>query len=176
MCIIIDTNTFSSVFDKSSDTHNQFKPVLDWILFGNGKAVYGGTKYNNELKKAKRYLKIFKILKDARKTIYIDSAKVDEYEIGLKLKLQHRDFDDPHIIAISSVSKCILICSCDSRSYPFLKDQTLYPKNHAKPKIYKNSKNKNLLNDSNIPDIYKPSTKLNKKASENILINLQNII
>jgi len=175
MCIIIDTNTFSSVFDGSSANHEEFKPVLDWIVVGSGKAVYGGSKYLEELRKAQKYLKIFRLLSDCKKTIKVDNSKVDSVEADLKSRVEHRDFDDPHLIAITIVSKCKLICSSDSRSYAFLKQPALYPKNFEKPKIYHSSANKDLLNDTNIPEKYKPSNRLNKTSSEQLLTRLISI-
>jgi hypothetical protein len=52
MCIIIDTNRFSSIFEEENSDHDEFKPILDWIIFGKGKIVYGGTKYKQELTRA----------------------------------------------------------------------------------------------------------------------------
>ena len=44
MCIIVDTNCFAPVFDRKSEKHNQFAPVLEWIISGKGKLIYGGSK------------------------------------------------------------------------------------------------------------------------------------
>jgi hypothetical protein len=52
MCIVIDTNTFSSVFNENSQKFKEFEPVNHWILKGNGFLIYGGRTYKNELKKA----------------------------------------------------------------------------------------------------------------------------
>lgn len=62
MCIIVDTNTFGPVFDSNNEKHAEFKPVLDWVLHGKGKFVIGGSKYMAELKKAKKFLKVFGVL------------------------------------------------------------------------------------------------------------------
>ncbi len=68
MCIIIDTNAFAPVFDRTSQNHAEFKPVLDWIVSGKGKIVYGGTKYKLELGKAYKYLKLFAEFKKINKS------------------------------------------------------------------------------------------------------------
>ncbi|APC41039.1 type II toxin-antitoxin system VapC family toxin [Clostridium estertheticum] len=176
MCIIIDTNVFASVFNCSSAEHEDFKPVLDWITKGSGKAVIGGNTYRTELKKAKRYLKLFTLLASCNKIIHVDDAEVDQIEINLKKQLVHRDFDDPHLIALTIVSKTKLICSGDARAYKYIKDPNLYPKCFNRPKIYKGKENKNLLIDENIPDKYKPVNKLNKARYDSLSTNFSNII
>ena len=52
MPIIVDTNCFANVFSRNATRHNEFEPVLNWILRGKGKLIYGGTKYKTELKKS----------------------------------------------------------------------------------------------------------------------------
>ncbi len=42
MCIVIDTNAFHAVFNPISQKHGDFRPVLEWIVHGRGKIVYGG--------------------------------------------------------------------------------------------------------------------------------------
>ena len=49
MCVIVDTNCLASVFERKSEKHPQFAPVLEWIIFGKGKLIYGGSKYIGEL-------------------------------------------------------------------------------------------------------------------------------
>jgi hypothetical protein len=150
MCIIIDINTLSCVFDNSCSEHPEFKPVKNWIIDGEGFVVYGGKKYIDELKITKKYLAVFIELKKKRKVIEIDSSIVDTYQKIIESKIQHRDFDDPHIVAIISASKCRLVCSKDLRSFPFLKRKELYPKGVKTPMIYSKQKNINLLCSQNI--------------------------
>lgn len=150
MCIIIDTNTFSSIFDSKSAEHIEFRPVLNWIKNGKGKIVYGGTKYRNELRKAQKYLGIFNELKKARKIVEIPNEQVDSEQIRIEDLITHRDFDDPHLIAIVSASRCKLICTKDKRAHPFIKETSLYPESGMRPKIYSSSINSDLLCDLNI--------------------------
>ena len=48
MCVIVDTNAFAAVFNANANNHDEFAPVLDWIISGKGKLVIGGTKYMSE--------------------------------------------------------------------------------------------------------------------------------
>ncbi len=151
MCIVIDTNTFASVFNAKSQDHDKFKPVLDWIIGGKGKIVYGGKKYKRELAQAHKYLNLFREFDKANKIALVDDDRVDQQQTELETVIEHRNFDDPHLIAIIIVSGCRLICSTDSRAHPFFKDERLYPKHVKRPRIYSgHSSNVDLLCDENI--------------------------
>jgi hypothetical protein len=141
MCLVIDANTFNSVFDKTASDHRDFEPVFKWIYTGKGKAVFGGTKYRRELSSAPRYLKIFNELGRLRKTVEVDGKAVDACEKRINKSHVHRDLDDGHIIAIVSVSRCRIVCSNDRRAFPFLKMQRLYPRGVDVPKIFSGKKN-----------------------------------
>ena len=69
MCIIIDANTLSLVFNPETKGHEEFKPVFKWIDKGKGKIVYGGTKYEEELIKAGK-LKLIRRYNDAGKAVH----------------------------------------------------------------------------------------------------------
>jgi predicted nucleic acid-binding protein len=163
MCIIIDTNTFSSVFDRTSSNHDEFLPVLNWVIEGEGKIVFGGTKYRNELKVAYKYLKLIGQLNRSRKVVQVNDPEIDAYQTILEAKENHKDFDDPHIVAISYVSKCKLICSLDKRAYPFFSRKDFYPNNSPRPSIYSSKKNANLLCRKYTAEICLPCVKLNKE-------------
>ena len=109
MCIVIDTCTFASVFDPNSRKHNDFRPVRRWIVSGNGKVVYGGTKYKQELRKTSKYLRIIAELSKASRVVAIPDESVDAKQREIEKAFNHRDFDDPHIVAIVIVSGCRLI-------------------------------------------------------------------
>lgn len=156
MCIIIDTSAFASVFNPNSQNHNQFEPVLDWIVFGRGKIVYGGAKYLEELTRAQKYLRLFTELDRQGKIVHINDEEVDREQQRIEELIGDPDFDDPHLVAIVSVSRCNLICSEDRRAYPFLKDRQLYPKGCKPPKIYSSRKHKALLIDANIARVCMP--------------------
>jgi len=156
MCIVVDTNTIARVFDKNNSEHEEFKPVHDWIMEKKGKLVYGGTKYFEELEKMGQYLKLFTVLSKINKTVVVDTEAVDDYQAEAEHKIQHKDFDDPHLVAILKVSGCKLVCSVDERAFPFLKHH-LFFKGKEKPKIYSSSRNKDLLCDANIAECCTPS-------------------
>jgi predicted nucleic acid-binding protein len=175
MCIVIDTNTWASVIDTSSTDHVEFKPVHDWIFGegGKGKIVYGGTTYLNET--PQKYRKLLKYFTDIGKAKGVSLEEVDFHEAELKQKIQHRDFDDPHIVAIIIVSKCKLICTNEKRAIPFFKDKEgiLYPKRFNRPKIYHGALNKDLLIDKNIAKICFPCLKISKTKSKEIVAQIQ---
>lgn len=166
MCIVIDTNCMSSVFKRSSKDHTDFKPVKDWIIEGKGKIVIGGSKYREEIK---HYLSQLAELERNNKVVKIDNAKVDREHDLLKEKIDHRDYDDPHLIALLSISRCKLICSKDERAYPFFKNKDLYQSRSA-PLIYCKERNKDLLCDNNIAPICEPCIKLNKSQIDQLEI------
>lgn len=162
MCIIIDTCTFSSVFDSRSSEHRSFSPVFDWIEKGKGIIIYGGTTYKKELSAAKAYLKIFKEFNRKGKTITLCDNIIDDLENKIRKIEPHTDFDDPHLIAIVIASKCKIICTHDKRAIPFLKKRELYLGSAKKPKLYTSEKNKSLLNDKYLAEICKCTDKKKK--------------
>lgn len=168
MCIIIDTNCLASVFERNSKTHNQFAPVLDWIVCGKGKLIYGGTKYLNELRNTCKYLKIINLLRNSGKAVLVESKLVDAEQMRIEALITDDDFDDPHLPAIVIVSKCKIICSTDTRSIKFVTQSILYPKGIDIPKYYTSIRNKDLLCDKYIHDCYKPLNKCNKNAQKSI--------
>ncbi|MFD2597959.1 hypothetical protein ACFSQ3_03260 [Sphingobacterium corticis] len=163
MCLIVDANCLSAVFDIDAANHSDFAPVFEWIFNGKGKVVYGGTRYLGELNK---YLKIYSELRKAGKAIYVDCDIVDAEETTISKKLKHGDFDDQHLVALLKLSGCKIICSLDRRAYPFFKNKLFFPRSSEKPKIYSSHINSDLLVEKNIADICKPcfdTTKAQKK-------------
>lgn len=103
----------------------------------------------------------------------MDRADVDAEEKRIKKLIPDEDFDDPHIAALVSVSKCRLLCSKDTRSEAYLLKTEIYPKGVKPPKFYKGKQNADLLCDKNVPKQYKPLKKLNKseKGKINVCIH-----
>lgn len=160
MCVIIDTNTLSPVFDKENKEHKQFKPVFDWIYNRKVKIVYGGTDYKRELQKATKFLKLFIEFDKTRKMIVkLSDKKVDEEQKKVQDKIKKlpdntQDFNDSHLIAIVIVSGCRIICSHNKRHFKLIKNKKLYPSHIKIPKIYSgHNTHKKLLCDKNIIDI-----------------------
>ena len=162
MCIVVDINCLPAVLNKKHATHAEFKSVSDWILTGKGKLVYGGSKYKEELKRARRYLRLVLTLGKKKKTVTVPDREVDHKQDEIDKSFVHSRFNDSHLVAIIVVSKCRLLCSADSEALPFLKKKQFYARNVNRPKIYSSRKNADLLRDKNIADICKPCKKANK--------------
>ena len=93
-------------------------------------------------------------LKRSGKLSEIDDAIVDAKEKRIADLVNHRNFDDPHIVAIFCASGCVLFASYDKRADPFIKMKELYPKGHKRPRIYRSRRQKNtLLKDDKIVDL-----------------------
>lgn len=167
MAIIVDTNCFSRVFSKSNKEHKEFVPVLDWIIYGSGFLIYGGSKYKAELKKSTAFFKIFRLLKDYHKAISFSDALIDKYQRQYEALIQDPDFDDPHLPAIVKASKCRIICTTDERSRPFVTSPALYPKRFHTPKYYTGLRDQYLLCEANIDKrLLSQRQQLNKKEKE----------
>jgi hypothetical protein len=136
--------------------HRQFLPVLEWVIKGKGKIIYGGTTYKDELKLLSRYLRILMELeKDGKVVRMPDDRSIDEYEVMLKIRIPEKDFDDPHIVALVAISQCRIVCTNDRRAHPYLQDKALYPKGVKPPKIYSSARHVRLCCDNNIASICK---------------------
>ncbi len=155
MCLVIDINTLSCVFNETNADHEEFKPVFDWIEAGKGKIVFGGTNYMKELRKARQYLRLFADYSKKRKTVRLNDNEVDKHEKEIISKVNDPDCNDPHIMAIIAVSKCKVLCSNDKKSYKYLKNPKFYPKGVDRPKIFSRKSCENLLVDDNILQICK---------------------
>ncbi|MBF0592473.1 MAG: hypothetical protein HQL02_10345 [Nitrospirae bacterium] len=170
MCLVIDTNTFSSVFNRNSSEHYHYEPVLDWIQHGKGVIIYGGTKYKKELKTANEYRKILTEFKKKGKVIELPTEKVDKYEDYVKkhdcVKKIYPNLkpDDPNIdarlVAIIKESRCRIICTKDIKAKKLIREKPLYPNSFKIPEIYSNkSQEKLLLHDKNIVKICQKNKK-----------------
>ncbi len=153
MCIVIDTNSLASVFNKDCADHVDFQPVFDWILTGKGIIVYGGSTYITELQNTSTYLRLIIDLEKARKVAHINDDLIDQEEIRISKISKKQKFNDKHLVAIISVSRCRLICSKDMESFPFILDKKFYPKKCKVPKIYSRKANSRLLTKVNIVDL-----------------------
>ncbi|MEK7396053.1 MAG: hypothetical protein AAB116_03855 [Candidatus Poribacteria bacterium] len=149
MCVIIDMNTLPCIFNPENKDHNEFKSMLDWIDKGKGRIVYGGSDYLSELEKMTRCRRILNDYGRKRKTIKLDNDKVDQEQQKVKKKLEKidpiSDFNDTHIVAITIVSGCRLVCSKNSEHYPFIKDKRLYPSRFREISIYRGYADKNMF-------------------------------
>lgn len=168
MAIIIDTNCFANVFSRTSEKHNEFKPVLDWILYGKGFMIYGGDKYKEELKKAPKYLKLINLLKIVGKVHIGDDFKINERQKEIDKNNFNKLFNDTHILSICLETKCIIVCSEDTTSIPFITDTKYFKTGEKKPVFYTSSRNKTILCDKYVHEIHKPLCKINRVLAEKI--------
>jgi len=153
MCIVIDTNTLSNVFNPANIHHPDFKSVLDWIWNGPGFVVYGGSTYNKELRSARKYLPIFGELEKKAKVARVKDHLVDDHEKKVINLINDPRCDDAHLIAIFRVSGCRLLCSTDKRADSYIKNPDYYLPGQRPPSIYRNRGHRSLLSKQNIVNI-----------------------
>jgi hypothetical protein len=151
MCLVIDTCCLSKVFDRTNQEHPPFAPVLDWITIGNGKMIYGGTKYNAELAKARRFLGIVAELERGHRAICISEAQVDELASAAKREVPDSNFNDEHLVALVIASRCHIVCTDDTVAMPYLKRPEFYRAHGLrKPRIYCYRERERLIHDEHI--------------------------
>lgn len=154
MCMIIDANTIPCVFSCTNQKHNDFKPVLKWLIYGKAKLNLGGKLLTKEIaEKQKSYMPFLLELNKFNKIHMFKSQIIDNKEKEIKQKESDPDFDDPHIIALSIISNTQVIVTDDARAFKFLKKIKEYDKNANVPKIYttiEHSPHTELLVDTNI--------------------------
>lgn len=156
MCLVVDTCCLASVFDPKSKHHREFIPVLRWITVGKGRLVYGGTKYNLELKKATKFLRILLELQRQGRVIQVAGDRVDAVAATLKAKIPDPKFNDEHIAAIVIVSRCRIVCTNDDIAISFLRRAALFaPYKLKRPKIYRHRQHLRLCCDGNLSEICK---------------------
>ncbi len=138
MCLVIDANCFGLVFGKK---HKEFAPVWNWIYEGRGRMIYGGTKYNKELKDW-GMLGLVSELSKKRKTVQIPTATVDPIAAALKAKFPEAQFDDEHIVALVIASHCRVVCTNDNPAISYLKRPDVFSDHQGVgcPKIFRGRK------------------------------------
>jgi len=145
MAIVVDVNSFPSVFDPSNEHHADFMPVKEWIHRRDGFLIFGGTTFKTELIKSHHRARLVRLLKDAGMAVEIRDDIVDRLEQEVKKLTQGSACDDPHVIALLAAARCPLLCSQDKRSFPFIKNKAYFPKGSCKVRIYTGIRNASLL-------------------------------
>src|SRR6266851_6753084 len=97
MCLVIDTNCLAMVFGEKAKHHYRFRPIFEWVSNGKGRMIYGGTKYNTELGKTRKFLGIVGELSKQRRTIQLPDVTVDTIAAALKQQFPDPLFDDEHL-------------------------------------------------------------------------------
>lgn len=150
MCIVADPPTLIPIFKETDPEHRDFAPVKDWVLFGPGKLVLGGTKYKEELSRMPSVLAFIRELEKVGKIVRKLDEEVDKDQEAVKVLEPAADFDDPHLVALVRLSGCRVICIRDPRSHRFLRKIALYRSSKDRPKLYTRPKNDGLLCRDNI--------------------------
>lgn len=158
MCLVLDACVFGDLLNRDSKSHENFKPVFDWITKGSGKLVYGGRKYKSEMRKSPKIITFFSEIQRAGKVVQLSDSNVNKLQRLVSEMEPDKKFDDPHLIAIVLESKCKIICTNETRAIPYLKDAKFYKGHTKKPKIYKTKRNSKILNNQNIANICKSCT------------------
>lgn len=153
MCIVIDINTFSMVFDEKNANHFNFKPIKDWLERRQGIIVLGGTKYLQELKHNRSHRRIIIQLRNAGLAVRIDDNAVDQREALVKQLCTESHCNDHHLIALLAISGSSILSSLDAEAYPYIKNKQLYPKGSQRVRIYSSSRNKRLLQPCSIDEV-----------------------
>jgi hypothetical protein len=151
--VTIDTNVFSSITNPGASDYEQFKPVVDWVLFEKRACfVYGGSKYREELRGSPKMLALLNQLRIARKAVVADGAMVDAYQAKLEARKLPKRFNDPHLAAIVEVSHCPLVATKDKGAMLYITKSEYYETTQP-PQIYSGAQNKDLLCVDNIIDL-----------------------
>lgn len=134
--VLLDTNCFAHVFNRNDKEHKEFEDFLRWLCCGPGYLVYGGSKYLKELNNTEKYRKVFTILHNYNKAIAYNARDIDQEQDRIVHIVDDPHFDDPHLPAILIIAKCNVVCTGDSRSFPFLSRRDIYDGRIKCPKFY----------------------------------------
>ncbi len=158
MCVVIDLNRISTVFNPQNSESGNFKKLKNWIVQGPGFIIFGGTRYLDELEAGP--INLINNLKDYRresvvrlKRNLVDKEQTrisNEYTECFNLENPKKD-GDPHIVAICLVSKCRILCTEDRKCMNAI--ESIYTKN--RPKFYSSDQNADLIRSENIVRIPK---------------------
>lgn len=146
MCIIVDSNTLAAVLNPTDSEHRQFKPVFDHINSGKSKMIFGGTRFDGEIRKMPKYIKILAEMKKANKIVYTPYNKVDELEAEIEKVYTDPLFNDKHIVALAYTSNARMVCTKDGVLKDYLhKTGAFYSKHKIKPIVFnERSRSRNM--------------------------------
>jgi hypothetical protein len=115
-----------------------FLPVWNWIYEGRGRMIYGGTKYNRELRDW-GMLPLLKELSSGGKVVHIPNATVDSIAAALKERFPEPAFNDEHIVALVIASRCRVVCTNDNPAISYLKRPEVFSGHQGveRPKIFR---------------------------------------
>jgi hypothetical protein len=139
MCVILDTNRFSTALKNPTDP--QYLPLLNWILGGQGLLIFGGTKYDEEIDNVAVARTFFAQRLRAGQAFRVPKAEVDAEEAAVRL-LPHES-DDEHIVALARLSGARTVCTEDSDLMSDFKDPSLVSK--PRGRVYRSKSHLDLL-------------------------------
>lgn len=136
MCIIVDTNVASSVFEGRN---LDFQPVLDWLSKSkDGRIVIGG-KLEDELRNHAKANQFLLSLNRAGRTIRISKEQLSP-EINQLSRNGICCSNDIFIIALARISGARILCSLDFNLCRDFRNKKLI--DNPRGKIYRNQKHK----------------------------------
>lgn len=137
MCIIVDSNTLAAVLNPTDSEHRQFKPVLDHINSGKSKMIFGGSRFEGEVRKLPKYIKILAEMRKANKIAFASDDKVDALEAKIEKAYTDPLFNDKHIVALAYVANARMVCTKDGVLKDYLhKNGAFYSKHKVKPVVF----------------------------------------
>jgi hypothetical protein len=152
MFLIIDINVIPKVFNYKHRDHAHYAEVNKCLFECEGKMLFGGTTFIDELQEFKKesYINIFNDLKRKNKWIELDIAEVNLEEKKIYAIQSKGQFNDAHLIACIVVSykkncACKVVCSEDKNADKYLTDKKFYSSSKHVPSIYRNKSDKHLL-------------------------------
>lgn len=139
MCIIVDANVAAQVF--AEPPHDDFVPVMRWLLVGNGRLVYGGH-LARELERVNLAARTLAQLKRAGRTFRPDDQLVDtEAELVRQTGLCRSN--DQHVVGLARVSGARTLCTYDKTLMEDFKNPKLLPR--PRGSIYSRPEHTSLL-------------------------------
>ncbi|MBL7728282.1 MAG: hypothetical protein JNM68_11370 [Dinghuibacter sp.] len=149
MKLLIDSNAYHKIFDPIHKQYGNFQRLRECLFFRKGVLVYGGTTFLKELEKLNKFLGISAELKKQGKLKLLSKELVDAEEKRIKKLIKDKDFDDPHLVACCILGVVEIVVTEEHRAVKYIKDKVegvkIYPAHIPPPKIFKSSRNNNLL-------------------------------
>jgi len=122
MCVIIDACVCALVF--SPPPHADAVPLLDWIEQKDGRVVYGGRKFCDELFQNEHARRRIRAWKQAGRAIEFSASDVDAEGARVNA-LGVAKSNDTHVIALARVSGARTLYSSDTALHADFKNATL---------------------------------------------------
>ncbi|GGP25689.1 hypothetical protein [Silvimonas amylolytica] len=145
MSVVIDPPLFVPVFKVTDQAHANLSDLLSWLKSKNGKIVFGGKLYAQQLQAVKSVLPHLAELGRAGKITRLNDDQVDAAQLYAEQNANCADFDDAHLVAIAAISRAKVVCVNDPRCHRFLKRRDLYYGDVVPPKIFTGNRNRRLL-------------------------------